>query len=92
MCVKPDVSCCVGRTPIHLRTHRPSLLNPNARHPYPQANKYAFKCHRRNEGGKDVVYPVHSITFHGGELLAVGVEVCVRPGPSWNGVEQRAAK
>ncbi|KAG2432702.1 hypothetical protein HYH02_006685 [Chlamydomonas schloesseri] len=31
-----------------------------------QANKYAFKCHRRNEGGKDVVYPVHSIAFHSG--------------------------
>ncbi|EFJ41342.1 hypothetical protein VOLCADRAFT_102432 [Volvox carteri f. nagariensis] len=31
-----------------------------------QANKYAFKCHRRNEGGKDTVYPVHSIAFHSG--------------------------
>ncbi|KXZ45500.1 hypothetical protein GPECTOR_54g242 [Gonium pectorale] len=31
-----------------------------------QANKYAFKCHRRNENGKDTVYPVHSIAFHSG--------------------------
>ncbi|KAG2500478.1 hypothetical protein HYH03_002043 [Edaphochlamys debaryana] len=31
-----------------------------------QANKYAFKCHRRNENGQDVVYPVHSIAFHSG--------------------------
>jgi cell cycle arrest protein BUB3 len=25
------------------------------------ASKYAFKCHRRVEGGKDVVYPVNAI-------------------------------
>lgn len=34
--------------------------------PEGQANKYAFKCHRRTEGGKDVVYPVHAIAFHQG--------------------------
>lgn len=29
-----------------------------------QAKKYAFKCHRRNEGGRDVVYPVNAIAFN----------------------------
>ncbi|GAM25293.1 hypothetical protein SAMD00019534_084680 [Acytostelium subglobosum LB1] len=28
------------------------------------AKKYAFKCHRANEGGVDVVYPVNVMTFH----------------------------
>lgn len=32
--------------------------------PAAQAAKYAFKCHRRAEGGKDVVFPVHGIAFH----------------------------
>jgi cell cycle arrest protein BUB3 len=36
----------------------------------PQRLKYAFKCHRRNEGGKDTVFPVHCITFHPGERLS----------------------
>eukprot|EP01133_Synstelium_polycarpum_P014499 gene14499-17113_t len=26
--------------------------------------KYAFKCHRANEGGVDVVYPVNALAFH----------------------------
>ncbi|EFA83564.1 WD40 repeat-containing protein [Heterostelium album PN500] len=29
-----------------------------------QAKKYAFKCHRANEAGVDVVYPVNTIAFH----------------------------
>ncbi|KAL5706828.1 hypothetical protein ACHQM5_024946 [Ranunculus cassubicifolius] len=29
-----------------------------------QSKKYAFKCHRKSEGGKDVVYPVNTIAFH----------------------------
>lgn len=29
-----------------------------------QAKKYAFKCHRRSEGGKDIVYPVNAIAFN----------------------------
>lgn len=29
-----------------------------------QAKKYAFKCHRRTDNGKDVVYPVNTIAFH----------------------------
>mmetsp|Transcript_63818 Transcript_63818/g.201881 ORF Transcript_63818/g.201881 Transcript_63818/m.201881 type:complete len:245 (+) Transcript_63818:84-818(+) len=29
-----------------------------------QAKKYAFKCHRRNEGGRDIVYPVNAVAFH----------------------------
>ena len=29
-----------------------------------QARKYAFKCHRKSEGGKDLVYPVNAIAFN----------------------------
>ncbi|AEE76263.1 putative transcription factor WD40-like family [Arabidopsis thaliana] len=29
-----------------------------------QAKKYAFKCHRKSEAGRDIVYPVNSIAFH----------------------------
>ena len=29
-----------------------------------QARRYAFKCHRRTDVGKDTVYPVNSIAFH----------------------------
>ncbi|GJP31618.1 hypothetical protein CLOM_g14475 [Closterium sp. NIES-68] len=29
-----------------------------------QAKKYAFKCHRRSEGGRDTVFPVNTIAFH----------------------------
>lgn len=29
-----------------------------------QAKKYAFKCHRQSEGGKDTVYPVNAMAFH----------------------------
>jgi len=29
-----------------------------------QARKYAFKCHRKAEGGKDVIYPVNAIAFN----------------------------
>ncbi|KAF2866254.1 WD40-repeat-containing domain protein [Massariosphaeria phaeospora] len=29
-----------------------------------QSRKYAFKCHRQNIDGQDVVYPVHALTFH----------------------------
>ncbi|KAJ4824990.1 hypothetical protein Tsubulata_014365 [Turnera subulata] len=29
-----------------------------------QAKKYAFKCHRKSEAGKDIVYPVNAIAFH----------------------------
>ena len=34
--------------------------------PEAQANKYAFKCHRRQIDGKDVAFPVHAIAFHSG--------------------------
>ncbi|KAG1679846.1 hypothetical protein FOA52_012760 [Chlamydomonas sp. UWO 241] len=34
--------------------------------PAAQASKYAFKCHRSNEDGRDVAFPVHSIVFHPG--------------------------
>lgn len=29
-----------------------------------QMKKYAFKCHRRSEAGRDVVFPVNAIAFH----------------------------
>ncbi|XP_052110362.1 mitotic checkpoint protein BUB3.1 [Arachis duranensis] len=29
-----------------------------------QAKKYAFKCHRKSEAGRDIVYPVNAIAFH----------------------------
>ena len=29
-----------------------------------QQRKYAFKCHRRKEGDRDVVFPVNSIAFN----------------------------
>ena len=29
-----------------------------------QANKYAFKCHRKAEDGRDTVYPVSTLSFH----------------------------
>ncbi|WIA14224.1 hypothetical protein OEZ85_002763 [Tetradesmus obliquus] len=32
--------------------------------PSAQDAKYAFKCHRRNEAGTDVVFPVNCITYH----------------------------
>ncbi|KAK0722088.1 WD40-repeat-containing domain protein [Lasiosphaeria miniovina] len=36
--------------------------------PESQARKYAFKCHRQvapeEEGGGDIVYPVHALAFH----------------------------
>nr|KAJ0192830.1 hypothetical protein LSAT_V11C800414100 [Lactuca sativa] len=29
-----------------------------------QAKKYAFKCQRKSEAGRDIVYPVNAIAFH----------------------------
>lgn len=29
-----------------------------------QSKKYAFKCHRKSEAGRDTVYPVNAIAFH----------------------------
>ena len=29
-----------------------------------QARRYAFKCHRKSDTGKDTVYPVNAIAFH----------------------------
>ncbi|GKD00116.1 mitotic checkpoint protein BUB3.1 [Tanacetum coccineum] len=29
-----------------------------------QSKKYIFKCHRKSEGERDIVYPVYTITFH----------------------------
>ncbi|GJT60086.1 mitotic checkpoint protein BUB3.1 [Tanacetum coccineum] len=29
-----------------------------------QSKKYAFKCHRKYEAGRDIVYPVNAIAFH----------------------------
>ncbi|GAA0166945.1 RNA metabolism protein [Lithospermum erythrorhizon] len=27
-------------------------------------HRYAFKCHRKSEAGRDIVYPVNAIAFH----------------------------
>ena len=32
--------------------------------PEAQAGKFAFKCHRTKEGGKDTAHPVNAIAFH----------------------------
>ncbi|CAH1444983.1 unnamed protein product [Lactuca virosa] len=32
--------------------------------PAGQSKKYAFKCHRKSEAGRDIVYPVNAIAFH----------------------------
>lgn len=32
--------------------------------PEAQAQKYAFKCHRREVDGTDIVYPIHTLAFH----------------------------
>ena len=37
-----------------------------------QAQKYAFKCHRKTEDGKDVVYPVNAMSFHPIGTFATG--------------------
>jgi len=29
-----------------------------------QSRKYAFKCHRQNVDGQDIVYPVHALAYH----------------------------
>ncbi|XP_078435356.1 mitotic checkpoint protein BUB3.1-like [Wolffia australiana] len=29
-----------------------------------QSKKYAFKCHRKSEAGRDIVYPVNAMAFH----------------------------
>lgn len=29
-----------------------------------QARRYAFKCHRKSDTGRDTVYPVNAIAFH----------------------------
>ncbi|KAF1993386.1 WD40 repeat-like protein [Amniculicola lignicola CBS 123094] len=57
-----------------------------------QSRKYAFKCHRQNVDGQDVVYPVHALVYHpvyhgtfasgGGDGTAV----------LWDGVTKRRIK
>ncbi len=37
-----------------------------------QPQKYAFKCHRKTEDGKDVVYPVNAMSFHPIGTFATG--------------------
>lgn len=32
--------------------------------PIVQKKKFAFKCHRHQDGGIDLAYPVHALTFH----------------------------
>ncbi len=37
-----------------------------------QGRKYAFKCHRKTEQGKDVVYPINAMSFHPSGTFATG--------------------
>lgn len=46
---------------LQLSLNLPPLPLPK---PGLQARKYAFKCHRKSEGGKDSVYPVNAIAFN----------------------------
>ena len=40
--------------------------------------QYAFKCHRqRNEEGKEVVHPVHSMAYNSLGTFATGLKLCV---------------
>lgn len=53
-----------------------------------QARKYAFKCHRQNVDGQDVVYPVHALAFHPvhGTFASGGGDGVVA---LWDGVAKR---
>ncbi|KAK9814607.1 hypothetical protein WJX72_008544 [[Myrmecia] bisecta] len=53
-----------------------------------QAKKYAFKCHRKSEGGKDVVYPVNTMAFHPvfGTFVTGGCDGVVN---IWDGKNQK---
>ncbi|AQL02211.1 Putative pentatricopeptide repeat-containing protein mitochondrial [Zea mays] len=60
---------------LHLGSQVPALVQPSSRGlPTPQESvplivgnfscRYAFKCHRKSEAGRDTVYPVNAIAFH----------------------------
>lgn len=53
-----------------------------------QARKYAFKCHRQNVEGQDIVYPVHALAFHPlhGTFASGGGDGVVA---LWDGVAKR---
>lgn len=53
-----------------------------------QQRKYAFKCHRQNVDGQDVVYPVHALAFHPvhGTFASGGGDGVVA---LWDGVNKR---
>jgi len=53
-----------------------------------QARKYAFKCHRQNVDGQDVVYPVNALAFHPvhGTFASGGGDGVVA---LWDGVHKR---
>ncbi|KAF2121381.1 WD40-repeat-containing domain protein [Lophiotrema nucula] len=53
-----------------------------------QSRKYAFKCHRQNQDGQDVVYPVHALAFHPvhGTFASGGGDGVVA---LWDGVAKR---
>lgn len=37
-----------------------------------QGRKYAFKCHRKTDQGKEVVYPINAMSFHPSGTFATG--------------------
>jgi cell cycle arrest protein BUB3 len=53
-----------------------------------QSRKYAFKCHRQQVDGQDVVYPVHALAFHPvhGTFASGGGDGVVA---LWDGVAKR---
>lgn len=53
-----------------------------------QARKYAFKCHRQQQDGQDIVYPVHALAFHPvyGTFASGGGDGVVA---LWDGVAKR---
>lgn len=53
-----------------------------------QARKYAFKCHRQQVDGQDIVYPVHALAFHPvhGTFASGGGDGVVA---LWDGVAKR---
>ncbi|KAF1950162.1 WD40 repeat-like protein [Byssothecium circinans] len=53
-----------------------------------QARKYAFKCHRQNVDGQDVVYPVNALAYHPvhGTFASGGGDGIVA---LWDGVAKR---
>jgi hypothetical protein len=62
----PLPGLAAGQRAVDIADLMPDKIHQAPPHPAAQgqAAKYAFKCHRLGEGGRDVVYPVNAIAFH----------------------------